>query len=62
MAEVIDLGWANSWGEQTPPIVLACIKQGHRPRETNMDPTWRGLNTEVRCDACGYKYNYDSSG
>ncbi len=60
MSEVLNLGWANSW-PQDPDIVKKCRELNHKPKERNLDSTWHGLNTEVRCDACGYVYHYDSS-
>ncbi len=58
---ILNLGWANGWAS-TPDIVVECHALGHVPRHTNLDLTMRGLNTEVRCDECGYVYHYDSSG
>ena len=59
--KVIDLGWSNGWGKNVPEIVTKCIKLEHTPTETNLDQTHHGLDTEVRCDICGYVYHYDSS-
>lgn len=59
--ETVDLGWANGWTED-PQILKDCKKAEHPRRETNRDPSWHGLHTEVRCDICNYIYHYDSSG
>lgn len=51
------LGVANGWKEQ-PALVTACRAAGHQTAEANLGPCyWR-----VRCDQCGYVYEYDSSG
>jgi len=57
---VKNLGWANSWSED-PEIVKKCRALGHKVSDRNLDPTWHGLDNEVRCDICGYVYHYDSS-
>jgi len=58
---VVNLGWANGWKED-PAIVKRCRELGHDPMHNNLDRSMHGLNTEVRCDVCGYVYHYDSSG
>lgn len=58
---VQDFGWANGWHED-PELVKQCQLTGHKTIEINKDPTHHGLETEVRCDICGYVYRYDSSG
>jgi hypothetical protein len=55
-----NLGWENGW-EHTPAIVRACKDKGHRPTEIEHDQTRHGLDTEYRCDICGYLYHVDSS-
>jgi len=56
-AAVRRLGVANGWAE-TPALVTACRAQGHRLTETRLGPCY----WQVRCDQCGYVYEYDSSG
>ena len=55
--KVEDLGWGNGWAK-TPEIVEKCRELGHDWLETNIgNCLW-----EARCDICGYKLKYDSSG
>ncbi|KKM20685.1 hypothetical protein LCGC14_1642960 [marine sediment metagenome] len=60
--EIQDLGVANGWKE-TPEVVISCrsvasyVPPPHWPTETKIGKT----RTEIRCDICGYRYEYDSS-
>lgn len=54
---VENYGYANGW-KDTPGRVKICKKLLHRPKERTIQP----FVHEVRCDACGYVYCYDSSG
>lgn len=54
--EEIDLGWANSWGED-PEVARRCKEQGHTTRERQIEM----FVHEVICLQCGYVYRYDSS-
>ena len=55
--EIQDLGVANGWKE-TPEIVREClVRSDHINTTTKIGRT----RTEVRCDICGYRYEYDSS-
>ncbi len=55
--EIQDLGVANGWGKR-PKIIKTCLYvRGHAPSKTKIGKT----RTEVRCDICGYRYEYDSS-
>ncbi len=51
-----DLGTANGWKEK-PAILKVCWSAGHLQYETDISR----FRTEVRCDICGYRYEYDSS-
>lgn len=57
---LVDLGWANSWGE-TPKMLENCIKLGHRRTDVDLGSPNRGLNHEVKCGICKFIYHYDSS-
>lgn len=52
-----DLGYANSWGQNTPPEIKICNDLKHVKYAKNVG---RCL-TEYGCLICGYKYLVDSS-
>ncbi len=54
--EIQDLGVANGW-KGRPTILEECRSAGHDPPATKIGKT----RTEIRCDICGYRYEYDSS-
>ena len=56
--EELDLGWANSWGEE-PEVVRRCKARRHKTRDRRVRPF--GHEHEVVCLRCGYVYKYDSS-
>jgi hypothetical protein len=51
---LIDLGYQNSWPDNTPEIVKNCRHPAEYYR------TEYGCVREVRCVICGYKYKIDS--
>jgi hypothetical protein len=63
---VKNLGWGNDWwgkkDSEAYQMVCRCQGLGHKPQRRNLDRTHHGLNTEYRCDICGYVYHIDSSG
>ncbi len=62
MNEMRDLGWANGWEPtNTPRVILECATKGHVTTKIDHDDTRRGLDTEYRCEICGYFYHVDSS-
>ena len=53
--EIQDLGVANRWKRgEWPAIALDCK---HETADTKIG----NHRTEIRCDICGYRYEYDSS-
>ena len=54
---VKDFGWANGWSKD-PEMVRECRLKKHKTEEHTIGHCMH----EVRCDICGYKYKYDSSG
>lgn len=58
-----DLGWHNAGGRIGKIIDdcrEVCLSLKHQP--IDKDLTWpRGIDHEVTCNDCGYKYHYDSS-
>ncbi|KKK71684.1 hypothetical protein LCGC14_2911460 [marine sediment metagenome] len=53
--EIQDLGVANGWKRGKWPVIALDCK--HETTDTKIGKT----RTEVRCDICGYRYEYDSS-
>jgi hypothetical protein len=51
---LIDLGYQNSWLDNTPKMVKDCFHQIEYLR------TEYGCVREIRCLICGYKYRIDS--
>ena len=51
---MIDLGYANGWGKETPEIVQKCP---HREESRSVGRCLR----EYYCLICGFKYLVDSS-
>ncbi len=58
---LIDLGWANGWGDRKPQLVVNCTLAGHKTEHYDRDARGRGHDNVVRCVLCGYEYHYDSS-